>query len=261
MFAFLCLARQTHLPFPVKRSSLIAFWLERSSEKGSKVETPAHSSGTVSQAGTSSIKKKVKEEEPVAPTLFVWEKKGGWAVVSRDILEKLLKNKRVWPFEEPVDTKALKLGDYKKIVKKPMDLGTIKAKLEEGKYKELETSGEEFYSDVVLTFDNAMLYNNEGDEIWEHAAALKATFEEMWARMLEPVKGGQGGGTPGAPHDGDKTPASACKTPASACKSSGKLAAVAPSSSPAWETWAGGVLQKMMKAGYSKVSTRRIEHR
>ena len=182
-------------------------------------------------------------------------------MVCKELLGKLLKNKRVWPFEEPVDTKALKLGDYKKIVKKPMDLGTIKAKLEEGKYKELETSGEEFYSDVVLTFDNAMLYNNEGDEIWEHAAALKATFEEMWARMLEPVKGGQGGGTPGAPHDGDKTPASACKTPASACKSSGKLAAVAPSSSPAWETWAGGVLQKMMKAGYSKVSTRRIEHR
>ena len=138
-------------------------------------------------------------------------------MVCKELLGKLLKNKRVWPFEEPVDTKALKLGDYKKIVKKPMDLGTIKAKLEEGKYKELETSGEEFYSDVVLTFDNAMLYNNEGDEIWEHAAALKATFEEMWARMLEPV-------APKAQAkfhsdgDGSKTPAQT-KTPSSVGKS------------------------------------------
>mgnify|MGYP001987944842 CR=1 FL=1 len=107
------------------------------------------------------------------------------------VLKRVLKNKKAWPFEEPVDPKALKLGDYKKIVKKPMDLGTIKTKLEEDKYKNLEESGEEFYNDVVLTFDNALLYNNEEDEIWEHAASLKATFEEMWGKMLEPSESGK----------------------------------------------------------------------
>ena len=108
-----------------------------------------------------SSKKSVKivEAEPVK---YVWEQKGGWAVVCKELLGKLLKNKRVWPFENPVDAKALKLGDYKKIVKKPMDLGTVGTKLEEGKYTDLEQSGEEFYKDVVLTVDNALLYNNEG---------------------------------------------------------------------------------------------------
>jgi hypothetical protein len=128
----------------------------------------------------------------------------------------LLKNKRVWPFEEAVDPKALQLGDYKKIVKKPMDLGTVGKKLEEGRYKNLEESGEEFYSDVVLTFDNALRYNPEGDEIWEHAASLKASFEELWARMLEPATCKQPPKTP-ADADASKT-AAHTKTPASAPK-------------------------------------------
>jgi hypothetical protein len=119
------------------------------------------------------------------------------------MLGKLLKNKRAWPFEEPVDPKALKLGDYKKIVKKPMDLGTVRNKLEEEKYNEIETSGEEFYSDVVLTFDNALRYNPEGDEIWEHAYGLKRSFQELWANALARAghadrgngeSAGQGGG-------------------------------------------------------------------
>ena len=107
-------------------------------------------------------------------------------MVCKELLGKLFKNKRVWPFKRPVDHKALKLGDYKKVVKKPMDLGTVGAKLENGDYKKLEQSGEEFYKDVVLTFDNALLYNNEGDEIYMHAESLKATFEGLWAQVPKP---------------------------------------------------------------------------
>lgn len=33
-------------------------------------------------------------------------------------------------------------GDYKKKIKKPMDLGTIKTKLDEGKYADLEQSAD-----------------------------------------------------------------------------------------------------------------------
>ena len=119
---------------------------------------------------------------------YLWEQKGGWLMTCKDLVNKLLKHKRAWPFASPVDPKALKLGDYKKIVKKPMDLGSIKAKLEEDSYTDLEESGEEFYKDVTLTFDNAMLYNDEGDEIWEHAAALKTTFTLMWAHVSEKLE-------------------------------------------------------------------------
>ena len=117
--------------------------------------------------------------------MFVWEKKGGWAVVCKDILAKLSKNKRAWMFETPVDPMALGLRDYFKIVKKPMDLGTVGSKLEKGEYKNLDKSGKEFHSDEMLTFDNALLYNPQGDDVWEAAASMKAAFEELWAKMLE----------------------------------------------------------------------------
>ena len=107
-------------------------------------------------------------------------------MVCKELLGKLFKNKRVWPFVRPVDHKALKLGDYTKIVKKPMDLGTVGAKLENGDYKKLQQSGEEFYKDVILTFDNALLYNNEEDEIWGLADSLKGTFEKLWAQCPRP---------------------------------------------------------------------------
>lgn len=39
-----------------------------------------------------------------------------------------------------MDPKGDLQGDYKKKIKKPMDLGTIKAKLEEDKYADLQQS-------------------------------------------------------------------------------------------------------------------------
>jgi hypothetical protein len=190
-------------------------------------------------SATASNPKKVQVDEgtKTGGQVRVWQQKGGWAVVCKELLGKLLKNKRVWPFENPVDPKALKLGDYKKIVKKPMDLGTVGTKLEEGKYKNLEQSGEEFYKDVVLTFDNALLYNPEGDEIWEHAASLKATFEELWAKVLEPAKGGQA------------AVSSKAETPVGAGKGA---VAKSDAASQSWQEWAAGMVRKMVKAGYSK---------
>ena len=41
------------------------------------------------------------------------------------------------PFRAPVAWKVLGLTDYPKMVKKPMDLGTIKKKLEDGQYKNM----------------------------------------------------------------------------------------------------------------------------
>lgn len=45
-----------------------------------------------------------------------------------------------WPFLQPVDTSALNLKDYHEIIKKPMDLGSIKVS-EEGR----EGGGEELF--------------------------------------------------------------------------------------------------------------------
>jgi hypothetical protein len=132
------------------------------------------------------------------------ELKGGWRKLCKETLAQLLQDARVWAFKEPVDAEALQLHDYTKIVTKPMDLNTVSRRLNNGNYKDLaRLSGQPFYKDVMLTFDNALRFNNKGDEIWEHAYGLKRSFQELWANALARTgradrgngeSAGQGGG-------------------------------------------------------------------
>lgn len=80
-------------------------------------------------------------------------------------------------FREPVDWKGLGLVDYPTIVKNPMDLGTIKSKIEADKYTTLD----DIAHDVRLVWRNCMLYNRDGSEVRFHnlpALALKLTQSE-----------------------------------------------------------------------------------
>ena len=73
-------------------------------------------------------------------------------------------------FNEPVNPITLGLPDYFTIIDVPMDLGTVRQRLEAGRYTTLD----ELSADVRLVFNNAIRYNPEG-----HAVHLAA------ARMLE----------------------------------------------------------------------------
>eukprot|EP00250_Pteridium_aquilinum_P020749 c24929_g1_i8 orf=3988-5961(+) len=100
------------------------------------------------------------------------------------ILKKLMSHKFGWVFNEPVDVVKLNLHDYFKIIKKPMDLGTIKKKLDAGVYL-LPT---EFCEDVRLTFLNAMKYNPQGHDVYVMADTLRGMFESKWKTIEEKVK-------------------------------------------------------------------------
>lgn len=93
-----------------------------------------------------------------------------------NLLTKLMKHKDGWVFNVPVDAKGFGLHDYHTIVKEPMDLGTVKAKLGEGLYD----SPLDFADDVRLTFNNAVLYNPVGHEVHSMAKFLLSLFEEKW---------------------------------------------------------------------------------
>ncbi|KAM1474899.1 hypothetical protein ACFX2I_030859 [Malus domestica] len=92
------------------------------------------------------------------------------------LLDKLMKHKFGWVFNKPVDAKMLGLHDYFKIVKKPMDLGTVRTRLNENWYK----TSEEFAEDVRLTFNNAMLYNPKEQDVHLMADQLLKMFEAKW---------------------------------------------------------------------------------
>lgn len=97
----------------------------------------------------------------------------------RNLLETLMKHKFGWVFNKPVDVKGLGLHDYYKIIRHPMDLGTVKARLSKNLYK----SPTEFAEDVRLTFSNAMLYNPKGQDVHIMAEELSKTFEEKWTKI------------------------------------------------------------------------------
>nr|XP_043619140.1 transcription factor GTE4-like [Erigeron canadensis]XP_043619141.1 transcription factor GTE4-like [Erigeron canadensis] len=93
------------------------------------------------------------------------------------LLQRLMKHKHGWVFNEPVKAKLLGLHDYFDIIKHPMDLGTVKSRLAQNFYK----SPNEFADDVRLTFHNAMTYNPKGQDVHVMAENLLNIFEERWA--------------------------------------------------------------------------------
>lgn len=87
------------------------------------------------------------------------------------------------PFNAPVDTTLKGLEDYPDIIKRPMDLGTIKKKIDTGGY-EGNDGYENFAADVRLVWENAVLYNGEESEVGRAALALSDIFEQDYERFV-----------------------------------------------------------------------------
>lgn len=92
------------------------------------------------------------------------------------VLSKVMKQKAGYVFNEPVDVVAMGLHDYHQIVKRPMDLGTIRRNLGAKVYP----TPDEFSADVRLTFNNALLYNPKGHEVHTLAERFLGKFEEYF---------------------------------------------------------------------------------
>ncbi|XP_037065166.1 bromodomain testis-specific protein isoform X2 [Peromyscus leucopus] len=105
-----------------------------------------------------------------------------------EILKEMLAKKHLpyaWPFYNPVDADALGLHNYYDIVKNPMDLGTIKGKMDNQEYKDAY----EFAADVRLMFMNCYKYNPPDHEVVAMARMLQDVFEMHFAKIPdEPVE-------------------------------------------------------------------------
>lgn len=88
------------------------------------------------------------------------------------VVKHLWKHQFAWPFTEPVDTIKLKLPDYHKIIKRSMDLGTIKKRLENCWYY----SADECIRDFSRMFTNCYTYNKPGEDVVLMAQTLEKLF-------------------------------------------------------------------------------------
>ena len=71
------------------------------------------------------------------------------------------------------------MPDYLDKVKRPMDLMTMKGKMERREYG----TDEEFLADMRQIFDNCFTYWKKGDPMWLAGEKLQKTFEEKFTQM------------------------------------------------------------------------------
>ncbi|KAK6827895.1 hypothetical protein PG990_009534 [Apiospora arundinis] len=101
-----------------------------------------------------------------------------------DLLSRMLSGPGFWtrlvgPFRQPVNPVEDGVPDYLDKVTKPMDLGTIKDKMDRGQYK----GDEEFVSDVRQIFTNCFTYWTDKDPMWATCEKFQKTFEEKYSGM------------------------------------------------------------------------------
>ncbi|KAI0067882.1 Bromodomain-containing protein [Artomyces pyxidatus] len=82
----------------------------------------------------------------------------------------------VLPFADPVDWVRLQIPDYPRIVKKPMDLSTMRRKLDAGEYP----TSDKFRDDFKLIISNCFLYNAVGTPVNQAGLELQRIFDEKW---------------------------------------------------------------------------------
>nr|CAH7722675.1 unnamed protein product [Callosobruchus chinensis] len=99
--------------------------------------------------------------------------------LQKTVLKAVWKHGYAWPFHQPVDAKKLNLPDYHRIIKQPMDLGTIKKRLDNNYY----WSGKECIQDFNTMFTNCYVYNKPGEDVVVMAQTLEKVFLTKVAEM------------------------------------------------------------------------------
>ncbi|XP_052754375.1 bromodomain adjacent to zinc finger domain protein 2B isoform X4 [Galleria mellonella] len=96
--------------------------------------------------------------------------------ICKNLLCEMECHEHAWPFLIPVNTKQF--PQYKKVIKCPMDLSTIKRKLQDSSYK----SKEDFASDVRLVFSNCEVFNDDDSPVGRAGHSMRQFFEDRWSQ-------------------------------------------------------------------------------
>ncbi|KAG7227522.1 hypothetical protein INR49_005337, partial [Caranx melampygus] len=158
---------------------------------GELIKEEAASSNSVPKKGTKEFKKRKRDDSPTSsqtkhdsPVSCV--KKGKMAkdntnglAMCRVLLAELEAHQDAWPFLTPVNHKAV--PGYRKVIKRPMDFSTIREKLTNNQYLNLET----FIIDVNLVFDNCEKFNEDDSEIGRAGHNMRRFFDKRWTELLD----------------------------------------------------------------------------
>lgn len=99
--------------------------------------------------------------------------------LSKTVLKQIMRHQFAWPFMKPVDAVKLRIPDYYEIIKRPMDFGTVKKKLDKVDYM----NAQECIEDFRLVWNNCYQYNKPGEDVVIMADAIEKFFNEKLSMM------------------------------------------------------------------------------
>ncbi|KAJ2701697.1 hypothetical protein H4218_001297 [Coemansia sp. IMI 209128] len=140
---------------------------------------------------------------------------GGTRKLLHRVLRKLSRHPDAFPFMRPVDVVLDGCPTYYDVIKQPMDLGTVKRKLETNGY----ATADEFEADVRLMLANCYAFNPLGTPVHVMGESVEKAFEAEWTKC------GLSASTtvaPGPIESGPKTPPVPKATPRTVRISTGK---------------------------------------
>jgi len=123
------------------------------------------------------------------------------AYLRDSVLPAVWKHQCAWPFQTPVVAQTemfykLDIPDYLKIIKHPMDFGTIKKRLENKYY----WSAKECIGDFNKVFTNCYVYNKPGEDI----VVMAETLEQLFLAKIRLMPKDEQEIDPGVPARGDQ---------------------------------------------------------
>uniref|UniRef100_A0A671YSL8 Bromodomain adjacent to zinc finger domain 2B n=1 Tax=Sparus aurata TaxID=8175 RepID=A0A671YSL8_SPAAU len=159
---------------------------------GELIKGDAASSNSVPKKGTKEFKKRKGDDSPPSSQArhdspVSCAKKAKTArddntdglATCRVLLAELEAHQDAWPFLTPVNHKAV--PGYRKVIKKPMDFSTIREKLTNNHYSNLET----FIVDVNLVFENCERFNEDDSDIGRAGHRMRSFFDKRWIELLK----------------------------------------------------------------------------
>ncbi|XP_015607370.1 bromodomain adjacent to zinc finger domain protein 2B isoform X13 [Cephus cinctus] len=187
-----------HSKQPKKRNSSRRSHTKGGGTRDSESSDHPPASPTPSTASNTHVED-VSSSEPPTPTASPRKEGNSRALTKKQqrelapcklLLEQLEQQDEAWPFLLPVNTKQF--PTYKKIIKTPMDLSTIKKKLQDSvprpsRYK----SRDEFCADVRQMFINCEVFNEDDSPVGKAGHGMRSFFEMRWMEIT---------GAPPPPH-------------------------------------------------------------
>ncbi|KAK9718819.1 hypothetical protein K7432_005201 [Basidiobolus ranarum] len=111
--------------------------------------------------------------EKKAPSSFIEDKKHkSWKKLILMVWREIVNDRFGAVFMHPIKEQAA--PGYYGVIKQPMDLKSIKQRIREG----VITSTDEFHRDILLMFQNALMYNKTDSEIYQMAVEMRDRVEQ-----------------------------------------------------------------------------------